>query len=317
MWRYILKRCVWLIFVLVGTAIVIFTIMYFVPGDTAERLLGPEATAEQLWLLREKMGLNDSYIVQILRYLYNVFIRFDFGESSVYNAPIVIEFAKRIPRTLLLGCSCILLNSLIGIPIGIMAALHQNKWQDTLSMVLALTFVSMPSFWLALELILIFAVKLRWLPAFGIGGVQHYILPVFAASMTGVAANSRQMRSSMLEIIRSDLIVTARAKGVKAGNVLRKHMLPNALIPVITGLGTGLGRSIAGSIVIETLFTIPGIGMYLMTGINMRDYPVVEGSVIIISFFAAVVMLLVDIVYATVDPRIKAQYSGQLRRVTK
>jgi peptide/nickel transport system permease protein len=198
-----------------------------------------------------------------------------------------------------------------------MAALHQNKWQDTLSMVLALAFVSMPSFWLALDLIIIFAVKLRWLPAFGIGGIQYYILPVFAAAMTGVAANSRQMRSSMLEIIRSDFIVTARAKGVKEGNVLRKHMLPNALIPVSTGLGTGLGRSIAGSIVIETLFTIPGVGMYLMTGINMRDYPVVEGSVIIISFFAAVVMLLVDIVYATVDPRIKAQYSGQLRRVTK
>jgi peptide/nickel transport system permease protein len=317
MWRYILKRCIWLLFVLVGTAITIFTIMYFVPGDTAEKLLGADATPEQIWLLREKLGLNDSYIVQILRYLYNVFIRFDFGQSSVYNAPVVTELASRIPRTLLLGCSCILLNSIIGIPIGIMAALHQNKWQDSLAMFFALAFVSMPSFWLALNLILVFSVKLRWLPAFGIGGLKYYIMPVIAASMTGVAANSRQMRSSMLEIIRSDFIVTARAKGVKERNVLLKHMLPNALIPVITGLGTGLGKSIAGAIVIETLFTFPGVGMYLMNGINMRDYPVVEGSVVIISFFAASVMLLVDIVYATVDPRIKAQYSGQLRRVSR
>lgn len=309
--KYILKRLLWMIFVLVGTAIVIFTIMYFVPGDVTQTLLGRDASEEEREIMRAALGLNDPYIVQLGRYLFNVFIKFDFGTSYVYNVPVVQELVTRIPRTLALGCSCILVNALIGIPLGMIAALHQNKWQDTMCMILALLFVSIPEFWLALELVDIFAIKLNWLPAFGIGGPQYYILPVIAASMHGVASNARQTRSSMLEVIRSDFIVTARAKGVKESQVIKKHMLPNALIPVVTGLGVGLGKSIAGSVVVETIFTLPGVGMYLMTGINSKDYPVVEGSVVILAFFSAIVMLLVDIIYALIDPRIKAQYAGR------
>lgn len=309
--KYIIKRLLWMIFVLVGTAIVIFTIMYFVPGDVTQTLLGRDASEEERAIMRAALGLDDPYIIQLGRYLKNVFLKFDFGTSYVYNVPVVQELASRIPRTLMLGCSCILVNALIGIPLGMVAALNQNKWQDTMCMVLALLFVSIPEFWLALELVDIFSVRLGWLPAFGIGGPQYYILPVIAASMHGVASNARQTRSSMLEVIRSDFVVTARAKGVKESQVIKKHMLPNALIPVVTGLGVGLGKSIAGSVVVETIFTFPGVGMYLMTGINSKDYPVVQGSVIILAFFSATVMLLVDIIYAMIDPRIKAQYAGR------
>lgn len=317
MWRYILKRILSLIFVLAGTAIVIFTIMYFVPGDVTMTMLGRDASAEDRALLLASLGLDKPYLVQLGTYLYNVFFKFDFGISYVYNVPVVEELASRIPRTLLLGCTSILVNALIGIPLGIVAALHQNKWQDTLCMVLALLFVSVPPFWLALQLVNVFAVRLGWLPAYGIGSIRNYILPVIAASMAGVASNARQTRSSMLEVIRADYITTARAKGISEGRVIKSHMFPNALIPVVTSLGVGLGKSIAGQVVIETIFAIPGVGMYLLTGINNHDYPIVRGSVIILSFFSAVVMLLVDIVYAAIDPRIKAQYAGRVRRGTR
>jgi len=317
MWKYIANRFLWMIFVLVGTAIVIFTIMFFVPGDITQTLLGFDATEAEREVLRVSLGLDKPYIVQLMRYLYNSFIKLDFGTSYVYNVPVMRELLARIPRTLMLGTACILVNALIGIPLGMVAALNQNKWQDTLCMVLSLLFVSIPQFWLALQLVDIFAIRLNWLPAFGIGGIKYYILPVIAASMAGVASNARQTRSSMLEVVRADFIVTARAKGLKENQVVKKHMLPNALIPVVTGLGVGLGKSIAGSVVVETIFTIPGVGMYLMTGINSKDYPVVQGSVIVLAFFSATVMLLVDIIYAMIDPRIKAQYAGRTRGMRK
>lgn len=317
MWKYIANRFLWMIFVLVGTAIVIFTIMFFVPGDITQTLLGFDATEAEREVLRVSLGLDKPYIVQLMRYLFNSFIKLDFGTSYVYNVPVMRELLARIPRTLMLGTACILVNALIGIPLGMVAALNQNKWQDTLCMILSLLFVSIPQFWLALELVDIFAIRLNWLPAFGIGGIKYYILPVIAASMAGVASNARQTRSSMLEVVRADFIVTARAKGLKENQVVKKHMLPNALIPVVTGLGVGLGKSIAGSVVVETIFTIPGVGMYLMTGINSKDYPVVQGSVIVLAFFSAIVMLLVDIIYAMIDPRIKAQYAGRTRGMRK
>ncbi len=311
--KYIINRLLWMIFVLLGTAIVIFTIMYFAPGDVTT-MLGSEATLEQREALRHSLGLDQPYLVQLGNFLYNLFIKFDLGTSYVYKTSVATELFSRIPRTLGFGVACIVVNAFIGIPLGMMAALNQNKWQDTLCMVLALVFVSIPGFWLALEMVDIFAIKLQWLPAFGIdSGIRSWIMPVFAASMSGVAANARQTRSSMLEVIRADFITTARAKGVPEGKVVRGHMLPNALIPVVTGLGEGLGKCIAGSVVIETIFSIPGVGMYLLAGINNTDYPVVRGSVVVLACFSAVVQLLVDLIYAAIDPRIKAQYAGKAK----
>lgn len=317
MWRYIVKRLLWLIVVAVSTAFVIFTIMYFVPGDPATIALPATATFEEKEAFRDALGLNDSYIVQLGRYLYQTFIRFDFGVSWEYNVPVLEELFARFPRTLLLSLINIILAAVIGIPLGIFSALHQNKWQDHTLMVLSMIGVSLPEFWLALMLILLFTAKLNWLPAFGIGSIACWIMPVISGSFSGIAKNARQTRASTLETIRSDFVTTARAKGLPERAVIYKHMLPNALIPVINILGSQLSRSIGGTVVIESVFSFPGVGQYMLTSINCRDYPAVRSCVLVLSLFSAVITLLVDLVYAYVDPRIKAQYvvSGKKRGI--
>ena len=308
MWKYILKRIFWLVVVLFAAGALIFTIMYFIPGDPAEMLIGDNATAEQIQALRDKMGLNDPYIVRLGRFLFDTFFKFDLGTSYQFKVPVADELFTRIPRTLTLGSLMIILGAIVGIPLGILAAINQNKWQDNASMVIAMLGVSVPSFWLALLLILLFAQTLNWLPSFGIGSWKNYVLPVLAGSIRGIAMLARQTRSSMLEVIRSDYTVTARAKGVREKNVVLKHMLPNALIPVITVLGASFGYSIAGTVILETVFSLPGVGLYLMAGIGHRDYPIVQGCVVFLAAFAAITMLIVDLIYAAVDPRIKARY---------
>lgn len=318
MWKYIVKRILWLGVVLLGTAFVIFTVMYFVPGNPADIALPSTATYEEKQVFLDSLGLNEPYYVQLGRYLYDTFIKFDFGTSWTYKVPVVQALFERIPRTLLLSCIIIVVGAAIGIPLGIFAALKQNKWQDRTLMVLAMVGVSMPEFWLALMMVLVFCLKLNWLPAFGVGTPAHWILPVIAGSVTGIAKNARQMRSSTLETIRSDFVSTARAKGLPESKVIGKHMLPNALIPIINILGAQFGKSIGGTVVLESVFTFPGVGLYLLTSINTRDFPSVRSSVLILSFFAAVVMLIVDLIYAYIDPRIKAQYvmTGKRRKKT-
>ncbi|MBR1496736.1 MAG: ABC transporter permease [Oscillospiraceae bacterium] len=313
MGRYVFNRLLWMIFILIGVAILIFTILYLVPGDVSTHFLGESATIEDRAAFNHKYGLDQPYLAQLGNFLYSLFLKGDFGTSFKYNTPVIEELLVRIPRTLFLGVSCIVVNALIGIPLGMMAALHQNKWQDTLCMVLALLFVSVPNFWLALEMVDLFAIRLGWFPPFGIDKTTSWVMPIIAGSMAGVAANARQTRSSMLEVIRADFITTARAKGVDEGIVVRRHMLPNALIPVVTGLGVGPSKSIAGNVVIERIFTIPGVGTYMLSGIDNYDYPIVRSSVVILAVFSSLVMLLVDIVYAIIDPRIKAQYSGKAK----
>jgi peptide/nickel transport system permease protein len=310
MWKYILKRFVWLIFVLLGTAVLIFTILYFTPGDPAALILGVESTEADRLALRVSMGLEDPYLVQLGRFLYNTFLRFDFGTSYVYGTPVVAELASRLPRTMILCWSSMIVHTAIGLPLGIAAALHHNKWQDYFCMVVALIGVSMPSFWTALLLVMLFSLKLGWLPAMGIGGAAYYILPVTSNSIQGIAMTARQTRSSMLENIRADFVTTARAKGVPEHSVTYKHIVPNAMIPIITLLGTEFAYGIASTVVIENVFSFPGIGAYLTTAVTARDYPVVQSCVVILAAFAAVVQVLVDLVYAYVDPRIKAQYAS-------
>lgn len=308
MWKYVLKRVLWLLLVLVGTAFVIFTVMYFVPGDPADIALPATATFEERQAFREELGLNAPYMVQLGRYLYQTFIKFDLGTSWSYNVPVMQELFSRMPRTFMLSLITIFLGAAIGIPLGIFAALHQNRWQDHTLMVLAMVGVSMPEFWLALMLVIAFCLKLQWLPAFGIGSVANWVLPVITGTVAGMAKNARQMRSSTLETIRSDYISTARAKGVPEGRVIYRHMLPNALIPIINIIGSQFGKSIGGTVVLESVFTFPGVGLFLLNSINTRDLPSIRSSVLVLAFFTAVVMLVVDIIYAYIDPRIKAQY---------
>lgn len=313
--RYIGKRLLWMIPVMLGIAILIFTIMYICPGDPAQSILGPSATAVELAAKREEMGLNDPYLVRLGRYLYDTFIRFDFGTSYKYGTSVIDGLMGRMRYTLVVALLCMTLQIVIGTPLGIMAATHHNKALDRISMFLALVGVSIPAFWLALMMVLLFSVKLEWFPVQGVDhGIASYILPCIANSFAGIATQARHVRSSMLEVIRSDYIVTAKAKGLSEKTILFRHALPNALIPIITIVGNGMGMMLGGTIIIENVFAIPGVGRYMTDAIVARDYPVVMGGVLILGLIFSVIMLLVDIVYAFVDPRIKAQYKGRGRK---
>ena len=295
MGKYIGKRLLLMIPVVIGVAITIFTIMYFVPGDPAQIILGTSATEADLAAKRTELGLDQPYLVRLGTYLSDIFLHGNFGKSYINNTPITQELLGRLPRTLLLGVISIAIALLVGVPLGISAAVHQGSWMDNICMFIALVGVSMPTFWVALMLVILFALKLGWLPAMGIGGIQYYILPCIANSFGGIATQARQARSSMLEVIRSDYITTA---------------LPNALIPIVTVAGSNLAHMFGGSLIIEQVFSIPGIGTYMITAVNSRDYPVVEGCVIFLAITFSIMMLLVDLAYAYIDPRIKAQYEG-------
>lgn len=309
MYKYVCKRLLWTILIMLGVTFVIFTITYFIPGDPARTMLGSTATDAEVAQLRTSLGLDQPYVVQLFHYLADV-IRLDFGTSWSYNISVSGELLRRLPVTILVGGLAMLIQVLIGIPLGVFAAVHQSKWQDNLSMAISMVLVSVPDFWIALMMIVLFSVKLGWLPAMGTNSWKCFVMPVIAAGIGGIAANARQTRSSMLEVFRADFVVTARAKGQKERKVIWGHMFPNALMPIITMVIGGLGKIVGGTAVIETIFTIPGCGLYLLNGINSRDYPVIRGATIILALFSALSILLMDIVYAYVDPRIKAQYTN-------
>ena len=314
MGRYILKRLLWMIPIIIGIVILIFTILHLVPGDPARMILGVTATPEEIAAMRHKLGLDQSFLVQLATYMGGLFFHLDMGNSYVTGVPIAHEILSRLPRTLGLGMISMLISFVVGVLLGILAGTHQNRWQDRFCMMIALAGVSMPAFWLALMLVLLFSVQLGWLPASGMGSIQHYIIPAIATSFGGIAGIARQARSSVLETIRSDYVTTARSKGLKQREVVIKHILPNALIPIITVAGASFAGVFGGSVIIETVFSINGIGLYMMSGITSRDYPVVQGCVVLLGIIFSLCMLLVDIAYAFVDPRIKAQYENESKK---
>jgi peptide/nickel transport system permease protein len=316
--KYVLKRILMIIPVILGVAVLIFTIMYFTPGDAARVVLPPNASQAQIDAIKDSFGLNDSYVVQLLRFLKEIFINFNLGISYINKTSVSSDILSRLPRTVLLAGMCMALQVVISLPLGVTAAVHQNKWQDYLCTVLVMVGQAVPGFWLALMMILLFSNKLHWLPSFGIGTFKHWIMPFITASIGGISVVARQMRSQMLEVIRSDYVVTARAKGVSERRIRYRHTLPNALIPVITGMGTAFGTSLGGAVVIETAFSIPGVGKYMVDGIANRDLPVIRGGVVVLAILFCLVILIIDLLYAFIDPRIKAQYEGQQKeRVRK
>ncbi len=311
MGKYILQRCLWMVVILLATAFLIFTILYFTPGDPARIFSSSTASEADITALRHQMGLDRPYLVQLGDFLYRSFFKLDFGNSYIYKVPVFQEMANCLPRTMTIGLVAMVLNLIIGLSLGIFAGTHEGKWQDSATMAIAMVFISAPDFWVALMMIVLFAAKLGWLPAYGIGGPQYYIMPIICAALGGIAVNARQTRSSMLEVFREDFVTTARAKGQSENVVVRKHMLPNALMPIITGIGIGFSRIVAGSAIIENVFSIPGVGLYMLNALNNRDYPVIRGTVLFFAAYTAVVMLLVDLIYSFVDPRIKARYSSR------
>ena len=312
MWKYIIKRVLLLIPIILAVAITIFTIMYFVPGDPAVIKLGPSAQEWQYAEVRESMGLNDPYLVRLGRYLSDVFLHFNFGESLTDGTSVTTALLDRFPRTFVISILSTLFGGLLGIPLGIAAATHPNSLRDQLAMFIAIIGISIPSFWLALMLVLLFSITLGWLPAQGMGGFKYYILPCVSAGMMTLAETARHTRAMMVEQMRADYIITARAKGARSLSIIYRHALPNASIPIVTQLFSGLGQKMAGAMIIEQIFGIPGIGMYMIRAINNRDYVAVQGSVIFFSIILSIVMLLTDIVYAYIDPRIKAQFAGKV-----
>lgn len=311
--RYIYKRLLLMIPVVIMVAVLIFTIMYFTPGDPAIIILGPNASLEQLAAKRAELGIDQPYLVQLWNYLKNVFIRFDFGNSFINGRSVSSQIMERFPRTLMIAALSVLLSIVAGVPLGIVASVHQYTWKDNASMFAALIAASMPGFWIAQMMSLLFALKLGWLPATGIDSWKCYILPVVANAIGGIAAMARQTRSSMLEVIREDYITTARAKGQIERKVIYHHALRNALIPIVTCAGGAFGFQLGGALVVETVFSIPGLGKYMMDAINQRDYPSIRGTVIFLAIAFSIVMLVVDIMYAFIDPRIKGQYQSKKR----
>jgi len=311
--RYIYKRLLLMIPVVIMVAVLIFTIMYFTPGDPAIIILGPNASLEQLAAKRAELGIDQPYLVQLWNYLKNVFIRFDFGNSFINGRSVSSQIMERFPRTLMIAALSVLLSIVAGVPVGIVASVHQYTWKDNASMFAALIAASMPGFWIAQMMSLLFALKLGWLPATGIDSWKCYILPVVANAIGGIASMARQTRSSMLEVIREDYITTARAKGQIERKVIYHHALRNALIPIVTCAGGAFGFQLGGALVVETVFSIPGLGKYMMDAINQRDYPSIRGTVIFLAIAFSIVMLAVDIMYAFIDPRIKGQYQSKKR----
>ncbi|MCD8015387.1 MAG: ABC transporter permease [Lachnospiraceae bacterium] len=308
MGRYIIKRLVMTLVVVIIAAWLIFTIMFFVPGDPARIMLGSNATYEEILAKREQLGLTGSYISRLAKYMYNCFIRLDFGTSWTYETPVFEQLVSRLPYTLIVTVSQMIFSLIIGVPLGIYAALHQNRWGDKLVTVFTMLGFSIPGFWLSLEMVILFSLRLGWLPAYGTGGIEYYILPVIGMSLGTLCQNARQTRSSVLEVMRADYVTTARAKGLSSNKVTMKHIMPNAMLPIITMVGGSLGGLIAGSAITEQTFSIPGIGLYMLTAMNNRDYPVVEAITILLAAITSICMLLTDLCYAAIDPRIKAQY---------
>ncbi|OZV12214.1 peptide ABC transporter [Tissierella sp. P1] len=307
MHKYIIRRLLLLIPVMLGVTFLVFTIMYFTPGDPAKLILGESAQPEQVEALREEMGLNDPFIVQYFRFIAKA-LTGDFGRSYSTKKPVFDEVFARFPATLKLTVAAMIIAVIIGIPVGIISATKQYSALDSISMIGALIGVSMPVFWLGLMLILVFSVKFRILPSSGSDTLLHLILPAFSLGVGSAAIITRMTRSSMLEVIRQDYIRTARSKGVAEKKVINKHALKNALIPVVTVIGLQFGGLLGGAVLTESVFSWPGLGRLMVDAIKQKDSPTVLASVVFISVTFSVVNLLVDMLYAFIDPRIKSQY---------
>ncbi len=310
MFRYVLKRLALMIPVILVTSLLIYFAMSLTGGDPAIFLAPENATDAQIQQIRIDLGLTESFPVRYLKYMAGM-LHGDLGTSYVTKRDVFRTFIERLPNTMQLAGASVLIATLIALPLGIYTAIHENTWKDTLGMVFALFGVSMPNFWLGLMLIIMFSLKLKWFPSGGKNGLISLVLPALTVGLGLAALITRTTRSSMLDVIRQDYIRTARAKGCSEKRVIRRHALPNALIPIITVIGMQLSNVMTGSVLAESVFSWPGIGRLIFESISKRDTPMVTGSIIMCSMLMVIINLMVDIVYAFFDPRIKARYTSK------
>ena len=308
MWRYVLKRLLLTIPILIAVGFIVFSIMALTPGDPGTVILGIHADRAAIDQLNHELGFDRPFFVRFFSYMYDLIFRFDMGNSYRTSAPVARDVFAKTPVTILIAFNAMLFASVIGIPLGVLSAVKQYSLLDTISTSIALLLAAVPAFWLGMMLMYVFALRLGLLPSSGIGTWQNFVLPMLTLGIPYCAEQLRFTRSSMLETIRQDYIRTARAKGAKERTVIWKHALKNALLPVITITGMNFGILIGGAVITETLFTIPGLGTFIVNGIRMQDTPVVMGGTIFLAAIFTIVMLTIDLLYAFVDPRIKAKY---------
>ncbi len=308
MYRYIIKRLLMVIPVLLSVAFIIYAIMDVAEGDPVYSVVSADASEEEIAAQREAMGLNGSLVERYFRYVKGM-LTGDLGKSYVSKRDVMQTYLTRLPNTLMLSFVTMIVALGISIPLGIIAAVNQNSIKDTVSMIMALLGLFMPNFWLGLLLIIVFSLKLGWLPSGGYeDGIRSIILPAFTIGAGLAAFMTRSTRSSMLDVIRQDYLRMARAKGVPERKIIRKHALRNALIPIITVFGVQFSNVLGGSVLAETVFAWPGVGRLVVDAIDQRDIPTVTGALVMTTMLVTIVNLLIDIVYAYVDPRIKSQY---------
>lgn len=305
--KYIAKRLVYLIPVIIGATLIVYLLMDAAAGDPVRVMLGSEASQETVEQIREEMGLNDPVLVRYFRYMFNLF-RGDMGTSYKSGHTVAYEIGAKLPNTIKLAVTSLALSLVLAMPLGTIAARKQNTLFDGVSMFISLIGMSMPIFWLGLLLIIVFSLNLGWFPVSGADGWKALVLPSIALAARSMASIARTTRSSMLEVIRQDYIRTARSKGISERNVIRRHAQRNALIPTITVVGIQLGQLMGGAVLVETVFAWPGIGRLMIQSIESRDAPVVLGCIVVMAGIYAIVNLVVDLIYAAVDPRMRSQF---------
>jgi len=310
-YRFIIKRLLMMIPIVLGVSLLIFVILDFIPGDPGSNLLGAGARQEDIDLLNEQLGYNKPLIQRYGIYMYGAVFKFDLGRSFSTKKPVFNEVTGRLPVSLRVAFNAILFSIAFGVPLGILSAVKQNTLFDRIPTAVALLMSSQPAFLIGLVLMLIFSMRLGWLPATGIASWKSYIMPMIALGLPNGGRQLRFTRSSMLETIRQDYVRTAKAKGAPSQVVIWKHAMRNALLPVITLAGTSFGILIGSAVATETIFGLPGLGTYVVNGIVQKDIPAVTGGIMILAVIFSFVILLVDISYAFVDPRIRAKYSGR------
>lgn len=307
MLRYILKRILLMIPVLLGIVVIVFTLMYVGGGDPTISILGENVTPEAQAEIREELGLDDPYLVRLGNYLLDL-LHGDLGDSYRSKRPVMDEILARYPTTLKLTFGSIALGIVVGVIVGIISAVRQYSLLDKVGTFISLFGVSAPSFWIAMMLVLVFSVKLNLLPATGSHTLACWVLPVVTLGLQCGAFIMRMTRSSMLEVIHQDYIRTAKAKGQSEFKIVISHAFRNALVPIITTIGIQICGFLAGSVLVESVFALPGLGKYVVDSVNYKDYPAVQGVVLFIAINCVIINLLTDIIYCFVDPRIKAQY---------
>lgn len=304
MTKRVLKRILLLIPTVIGVSFIVFLLFYLSPGDAALAKAGPNAPKEVIDALRENMGLNDSFLAQYLRFLKGLLFHFDLGTSYISGSSVTKTLLAVFPNTLKLTGFSLLIAVFFGILLGVLSAVKRGTFVDKLVMIISMVGIAMPIFWTGILLILLFSVRLRWLPPSGFSSFKAMLMPAFALGLQSSAIIMRMTRSSMLEVLNQDYIETANAKGLKKQKIIFVHALKNAMIPIITTIGLQAGGLLGGSVLTETVFSIPGIGRLMVESIKTRDLPVVLGGVILISICYSLISIVVDILYGFIDPRI-------------